>query len=200
MKHPLWRVCVFVAALLPPPLWLYQAWTFALGPDPGKVLLERLGQGALILLLLTLCLTPLQRATHWSGWALVRRQLGLWCFAYACLHLSAYLVFVLGLDFAQLGDELRKRPYILVGALTWCALLPLALTSNRFSMRRLGRRWKHLHRLAYAALGLALLHMLWVVRSDIGQWLLYCAWALLLLALRLPGVGRRLGRRAGGAP
>jgi sulfoxide reductase heme-binding subunit YedZ len=164
------------------------------------VLLERLGQGALILLLLTLCLTPLQRATHWSGWALVRRQLGLWCFAYACLHLTAYLVFVLGLDFAQLGDELRKRPYILVGALTWCALLPLALTSNRFSMRRLGRRWKHLHRLAYAALGLALLHMLWVVRSDIGQWLLYCAWALLLLALRLPGVGRRLGRRAGGAP
>jgi len=194
MKHPFWRCSVFVAALLPPPYWLYQAWTFALGPDPGKVLLERLGQGSLALLLLTLCLTPLQRATHWSGWALVRRQLGLWCFAYACLHLSVYLLVVLGLDFALLGDELRKRPYILVGALAWCSLLPLALTSNRFSMRRLGRRWKQLHRLAYAALGLGLLHMLWIVRSDLGQWTLYGAWALLLLALRLPGVGRRLGR------
>lgn len=200
MKHPFWRCGVFVAALLPPPYWLYQAWTFALGPDPGKVLLERLGQGSLVLLLLTLCLTPLQRATHWSGWALVRRQLGLWCFAYACLHLSVYLLVVLGLDFALLGDELRKRPYILVGALAWCSLLPLALTSNRFSMRRLGRRWKQLHRLAYAALGLGLLHMLWIVRSDLGQWTLYGVWALLLLALRLPGVGRRLGRRAGGVP
>ncbi|MFC0711900.1 protein-methionine-sulfoxide reductase heme-binding subunit MsrQ [Azorhizophilus paspali] len=200
MKHPLWRCAVFVAALLPPPVWLYQAWIFALGPDPGKVLLERLGQGSLILLLLTLSLTPLQRATHWSGWGQVRRQFGLWCFAYACLHLLAYLVFVLGLDFAQLGTELQKRPYILVGALAWCSLLPLALTSNRFSMRRLGRRWKQLHRLVYATLGLALLHMLWIVRSDIGQWLLYCTWALLLLALRLPRPGRRLGRRAGGAP
>ncbi|MDV7213021.1 protein-methionine-sulfoxide reductase heme-binding subunit MsrQ [Azotobacter beijerinckii] len=200
MKHPFWRCGVFVAALLPPPYWLYQAWTFALGPDPGKVLLERLGQGSLVLLLLTLCLTPLQRATHWSGWALVRRQLGLWCFAYACLHLSVYLLVVLGLDFTLLGDELRKRPYILVGALAWCSLLPLALTSNRFSMRRLGRRWKQLHRLAYAALGLGLLHMLWIVRSDLGQWTLYGVWALLLLALRLPGVGRRLGRRAGSVP
>lgn len=192
MKHPLWRGAVFAAALLPPPLWFYQAWTFALGPDPGKVLLDRLGQGSLILLLLTLSLTPLQRATHWSGWAAVRRQLGLWCFAYACSHLASYLLFVLGLEFARLGEELGERPYILVGALTWCTLLPLALTSNRFSMRRLGKRWKQLHRLAYAALVLALLHMLWVVRSDFGAWALYCAWALLLLAVRLPGVTRRL--------
>jgi len=196
MKHPLWRCAVFVAALLPPPYWLYQAWIFALGPDPGKVLLERLGQGALILLLLTLSLSPLQQATHWSGWTLVRRQLGLWCFGYASLHLVIYLVLILGLDLAQLGEELQKRPYILLGTLAWCCLLPLALTSNRFSMERLGRRWKQLHRLIYAALGLALLHMLWIVRSDLGQWLLYCAWALLLLTQRLPAARRRLGQRA----
>lgn len=195
MKHPLWRGAVFAAALLPPPLWFYQAWTFALGPDPGKVLLDRLGQGSLILLLLTLSLTPLQRATHWSGWAALRRQLGLWCFAYACTHLAGYLLFVLGLEFARLGEELGEHPYILVGALTWGCLLPLALTSNCFSMRRLGKRWKPLHRLAYAALALALLHMLWVVRSDLGQWALYCAWALALLVARLPGVALRLGQR-----
>lgn len=191
MKLPLWRGAVFAAALLPPPLWLYQAWTFALGPDPGKALLERLGLGSLTLLLLTLGLTPLQQATHWRGWAAVRRQLGLWCFAYACAHLSAYLLVVLGLDFSLLGEELRRRPYILVGALAWGCLLPLALTSNRASQRRLGRRWKPLHRLAYPALGLALLHMLWVVRADLGQWALYCAWAVLLLVVRLPGAVRR---------
>lgn len=197
IKHPLWRGAVFAAAALPTPYWLYQAWTFALGPDPGKVLLDRLGQGSLILLLLTLSLTPLQRATGWSGWAAIRRQLGLWCFAYACTHLASYLLFILGLEFSRLGEELAERPYILVGALTWCSLLPLALTSNRFSMRRLGKRWKALHRLVYPALGLALLHMLWVVRSDLGLWLLYCAWALLLLGLRLPGIPRQLGRLAG---
>lgn len=191
MKPALGRGAVFAAALLPPAYWLYQAWTFALGPDPGKVLLERLGQGGLVLLLLTLSLTPLQRMTHWNGWARVRRQLGLWCFAYACVHLASYLLFVLGLDFSRLGEELRQRPYILVGALAWCCLLPPALTSNRVSMRRLGKHWKPLHRLVYPALGLALLHMLWVVRADLGQWALYCAWAVLLLLVRLPGVTRR---------
>lgn len=191
MKPALWRGAVFAAALLPPAYWLYQAIGAALGPDPGKVLLERLGQGGLVLLLLTLSLTPLQRMTHWSGWARVRRQLGLWCFAYACAHLASYLLFVLGLDFSRLGEELRQRPYLLVGALAWCCLLPLALTSNRVSMRRLGKRWKPLHRLVYPALGLALLHMLWGVRTDLGQWALYCAWAVLLLVVRLPSVARR---------
>lgn len=195
MKQPVWRAAVFAAALLPPAYWAYQAASGALAPDPGKALLDRLGQGGLVLLLLTLGLTPLQRATRWRGWAAVRRQLGLWCFAYACAHLASYLLFVLGLEFSRLAAELRQRPYILVGALAWCTLLSLALTSNRFSMRRLGKRWKALHRLAYAALGLVLLHMLWVVRADLGRWLLYGAWALLLFAVRLPVVSRRLGRR-----
>lgn len=195
MKHPLWRTGVFAAALLPPACWLYQAAGAALGPDPGKALLDRLGQGGLVLLLLTLGLTPLQRATRWNGWAAVRRQLGLWSFAYAGAHLACYLLFILGLEFARFGAELRQRPYVLVGTLAWSLLLALALTSNRASMRRLGRRWKSLHRLAYAALALVLLHMLWVVRADLGRWLLYAAWALLLGVVRLPALSRRPGGR-----
>lgn len=195
MKLLLWRISVFLAALAPLLLWLYQAWSFALGPDPGKVLLERLGQGALLLLLLTLSLSPLQWITHWRGWVLIRRQLGLWSFAYASLHLLSYLLFVLGLDASRLGEELAERPYILVGALAWTGLLPLAITSNAWSMRQLGKRWKKLHRLIYAILGLALLHMLWVVRSDIALWLLYVGLAALLMLLRLPAVSRRLKRR-----
>ena len=194
MRYPLWRIGVFIVAAVWPLLWLYQAWTFALGPDPGKVLVDRLGLGTLILLLITLSVTPLQRLTGWAGWIAVRRQLGLWCFAYVVMHLSAYLVFVLGLDWSQLGVELRKRPYIIVGSLGFLGLLALAITSNRYSQRRLGSRWKKLHRLAYVILGLGLLHMLWIVRADLKEWAVYASIGALLLVLRIPPVTRRIPR------
>ncbi|PPA00146.1 protein-methionine-sulfoxide reductase heme-binding subunit MsrQ [Pseudomonas sp. MWU12-2312b] len=194
MRYPLWRLGVFVAALVWPLFWLYQAWTDVLGPDPGKVLVDRLGLGALVLLLITLSMTPLQKFTGWAGWISVRRQLGLWCFAYVVLHLSAYLAFILGFDWSQLGVELRKRPYIIVGALGFLCLLVLAMTSNRYSQRRLGARWKKLHSLVYAVLMLGSLHMLWIVRADLKEWVIYAALGALLLVLRLPPVTRRIPR------
>ena len=194
MRYPLWRVGVFIVALVWPLFWLYQAWTDVLGPDPGKVLVDRLGLGTLVLLLITLSMTPLQKFTGWAGWIAVRRQLGLWCFAYVVLHLSAYLAFILGFDGAQLGVELRKRPYIIVGVLGFLCLLVLAMTSNRYSQRLLGGRWKKLHRLAYVVLVLGLLHMLWIVRADLREWAIYAAVGALLLVLRLPSVTRRIPR------
>ncbi|MFC3943463.1 protein-methionine-sulfoxide reductase heme-binding subunit MsrQ [Pseudomonas gingeri NCPPB 3146 = LMG 5327] len=194
MRYPFWRVGVFIAAAIWPLLWLYQAWIFALGPDPGKVLVDRLGLGTLILLLITLGMTPLQKLSGWPGWIAVRRQLGLWCFAYVVLHLAAYLVFVLGLDWSQLGVELRKRPYIIVGTLGFLCLLALSVTSNRYSQRRLGARWKKLHRLVYVVLGLGLLHMLWIVRADLKEWTVYASIGALLLALRIPALARRIPR------
>ncbi|MBM6443275.1 MULTISPECIES: protein-methionine-sulfoxide reductase heme-binding subunit MsrQ [Pseudomonas] len=194
MRYPLWRVGVFVAALVWPLFWLYQAWTDVLGPDPGKVLVDRLGLGTLVLLLITLSMTPLQKFTGWAGWIAVRRQLGLWCFAYVVLHLSAYLAFILGFDWSQLGVELRKRPYIIVGALGVFCLLVLAMTSNRYSQRRLGVHWRKLHRLVYVVLVLGLLHMLWIVRADLREWAIYAAVGALLLVLRLPSVTRRIPR------
>jgi len=200
MRYPFWRLSVFVVACVWPLLWLYQAWIFALGPDPGKVLVDRLGLGTLILVLITLCMTPLQKLSGWPGWIAVRRQLGLWCFAYVCLHLAAYLFFVLGLDWGQLGVELSKRPYIIVGTLAFLCLLALAVTSNRYSQRRLGRRWKQLHRLIYAVLGLGLLHFLWIVRADLEEWSIYAAVGALLMLLRVPAVARRIPRLAGRKP
>ncbi|QXI27782.1 protein-methionine-sulfoxide reductase heme-binding subunit MsrQ [Pseudomonas vanderleydeniana] len=200
MRYPLWRLSVFVVVMAWPLLWLYQAWIFALGPDPGKVLVDRLGLGALVLLLVTLAMTPLQRLVGWAGWIAVRRQLGLWCFAYVLLHLAAYLVFVLGLDWSQLGVELSKRPYIIVGALGFLGLLALAVTSNRYSQRRLGRAWKKLHRLVYVILGLGLLHMLWIVRADLKEWTVYAVVGALLLLLRVPGIARRIPRLAASKP
>lgn len=197
MRYPLWRFAVFLAACVAPLLWLYQAWIFALGPDPGKVLVDRLGLGTLILLLITLAMTPMQRMTGWPGWIVVRRQLGLWCFAYVVMHMCAYAVFILGLDWSQLGVELVKRPYIIVGALAFLCLLALAVTSNRYSQRRLGTRWKKLHRLIYLILALGLLHMFWIVRADLKEWSLYAVIGAVLLSLRIPMIAGRIPRLLG---
>jgi sulfoxide reductase heme-binding subunit YedZ len=195
MRFMPWRVLVFVAAAMVPLFWLYQAWIFALGPDPGKVLVDRLGLGTLVLLLITLAMTPLQRTTGWPGWIAVRRQLGLWCFTYVLLHMLGYGFFILGFDWAQLGVELVKRPYIIVGALGFLGLLSLAVTSNRYSQRRLGARWKKLHRLSYLILGLGLLHMLWIVRADLREWAIYATIGVLLMLLRIPVIAGRIQRR-----
>ncbi len=194
MRFPYWRIGVFIAAAIWPMLWLYQALEDLLGPDPGKVLVDRLGLGTLVLLLITLSMTPLQKLTGWAGWIAVRRQLGLWCFAYVVLHLFSYMAFILGFDWSQLAVELRKRPYIIVGALGFLGLLALAVTSNRYSQRRLGVRWKKLHRLVYVILGLGLLHMLWIVRADLEEWAIYAFIGALLLLLRIPPVMRRIPR------
>jgi len=197
MRFPAWRIGVFIAAAIWPLLWLYEALMDSLGPDPGKVLVDRLGLGTLVLLLITLCMTPMQKLTGWAGWIAVRRQLGLWCFAYVVLHLSSYLAFILGFDWSQLGVELGKRPYIIVGALGFFGLLALAVTSNRYSQRRLGARWKKLHRLVYLILGLGLLHMLWIVRADLKEWAVYALIGAVLLMLRMPPVMRRIPRLMG---
>ncbi|RRW25964.1 protein-methionine-sulfoxide reductase heme-binding subunit MsrQ [Ectopseudomonas oleovorans] len=194
MRYRLWRVSVFLAALVPPLYWLYCAVFNLLGPDPGKVLVDNLGLGALILLLITLAMTPLQQLTRWSGWIAVRRQLGLWCFAYVTLHLSGYMLFIAGLRLDLVLRDLSERPYIIVGALAFIGLLALAVTSNRFSVRRLGRKWKALHRLVYVILLLALLHMLWVVRADLGEWLAYALIGGALLLMRVSAVASGLQR------
>ncbi|WAE61101.1 protein-methionine-sulfoxide reductase heme-binding subunit MsrQ [Stutzerimonas sp. R40042] len=194
MRYPLWRLGVFLCAASVPLYWLYLAWTFALGPDLGKVLVDNLGQGALVLLLLTLAMTPLQRVTGSAGWLAVRRQLGLWCFTYALMHLASYLFFLLGAEFSRLPEELSERPYILVGMLGLLGLTALAATSSRWSMRRLGKRWKTLHRLIYVIVIVVLIHMLWVVRADASRWAFYAGVAAILLVLRLPVLASVLGR------
>jgi len=189
-----WRAGVFLAALTPLVVWGWQVANNAAGPEPGRYLLLNIGIGALWMLLLTLSLTPLTRLTRWKGFTLIRRQLGLWTLAYATLHMLSYALFILGLDWAMLGSELVKRPYIIVGMLALIGLAALGATSNRWSMRRLGKRWKTLHRLAYPILGLVLLHFLWVVRADLGEWVMYAAIAALVMATRLPPVARTLPR------
>ncbi|WP_394423690.1 protein-methionine-sulfoxide reductase heme-binding subunit MsrQ [Vreelandella stevensii] len=188
----LWRGGVFLAALAPLLYWSGQVASNAAGPEPGRYLLLNLGIGALWLLLMTLSLTPLTKLTRWKGFNLIRRQLGLWTLAYATLHLLSYALFILGLNWALLGSELVKRPYIVVGMIALLGLAVLGATSNRWSMQRLGKRWKHLHKFAYVILALVLLHFFWVVRADLREWAVYAAVSALIMATRLPPVARTL--------
>ncbi|WP_447895275.1 protein-methionine-sulfoxide reductase heme-binding subunit MsrQ [Vreelandella sp. GE22] len=193
-KWRLWRGAVFLAALAPLVYWGWQVYQNAAGPEPGRYLLLNIGIGGLWLMLLTLSLTPLSKLTRWKGFALIRRQLGLWTLAYASLHLCCYALFILGLNWALLGAEIVKRPYIIVGMLALIGLALLGATSNRAAMRKLGKRWKTLHKLAYPILGLMLLHFFWVVRADMQEWAVYAAIGALLLATRLPPIARALPR------
>ncbi|MDN7131117.1 protein-methionine-sulfoxide reductase heme-binding subunit MsrQ [Halomonas sp. MC140] len=187
-----WRIGVFLAALTPLLFWGLQVANNAAGPEPGRYLLLNIGIGALWMLLLTLSLTPLSKLTRWKGFALIRRQLGLWTLAYATLHLLSYALFILGLNWALLGSEIVKRPYIIVGMIALTGLAVLGATSNRWAMKRLGKRWKPLHKFSYAILALVLLHFFWIVRADLREWAIYAAVAALIMATRLPPVARTL--------
>lgn len=179
-----WRIGVFLFIAIWPLYWWYAAASGTLGADPGKALVSNLGNGALILLLATLLMSPLHVMTKWQGWIDVRRQLGLWCFTYAVLHIVSYIVFIALLKPGNVFDDMIERPYILVGLFAFLGLLVMALTSNHFSVEKLGDGWKKLHKIIYLVLGLVLIHMLWVVRSDLTSWLGYVVIAAILIFMR----------------
>jgi sulfoxide reductase heme-binding subunit YedZ len=176
---------VFALALLPLALLVFDTLRDDLGTDPVAQLEHRSGLWALRLLLATLALTPLRRLTMRAEFVRYRRMLGLFAFFYACVHLTVYLVIDLGGYWSQLLIEIAKRPYMTVGFSAWLMLVPLAITSTRGMMRRLGGRWQKLHRLVYPAALLACLHFLWLVKADHREPLVYLAILTTLLLARV---------------
>ena len=156
-----------------------------LGADPPEAILHFLGEWALRGLLLALSVTPLRRLTRFSLIARQRRLVGLFAFAYVLLHFLAYLVFYLELDLGGLAEDIVQRPYITVGFLALLCLVPLAATSTNGWQRRLGRRWRVLHRLVFPAAVLGVAHYIWSVRDGYGEALIYTIWLMLLLGERL---------------
>ena len=157
----------------------------SLGPDPVETLLRELGWWAVTLLVAGLAVTPLR---HWMKQApllRLRRPLGLWGFTYAALHFTVYLVLDRQLAWAEILKDLSKRPYIMVGFAAVLLLLPLAATSTAWAMRKLGRRWQKLHRLAYATAILGVLHFLLQVKKDLTEPLIYAAVLGALLGWRV---------------
>ena len=178
---------VWLGALAPLALIVAGIFEFAgqsLGPNPIREILHVTGKTSLNLLLITLCATPLRELTGQTWWVRPRRLLGLMAFTYALLHFLVYAVLELELQLGELGRELARRPYILVGTVALLALIPLAITSTDRMMRRMGRRWQRLHRLIYPITALGIWHYYWQVKADIREPLIYLGLLALLLAWR----------------
>jgi len=176
---------VIVAALLPL-AWLgLAALRGGLGANPIETVSHTTGEWSLRLLLLTLAVTPARRLLSLAWLAPLRRTLGLLTFLYATLHMLAYVGLDQLFEWNALVEDALERRYVTAGLAAWLCLLPLALTSTRASIRRLGRRWVTLHRLVYVAAVAAIVHYVWLVKADLAAPLAHAALLALLLGLRL---------------
>jgi methionine sulfoxide reductase heme-binding subunit len=190
------KSALFLACVAPLGVLGFRIASGGLGANPVEEVLHFTGDWALRLLLGTLAVTPLRRLTG-QGWLVRwRRMLGLFAFFYAVLHFMVYLVLDRQLDWGEIIADLGKRPYITVGFAALLFMVPLAVTSTRGWVRRLGRRWQRLHRVVYLIAVLGVLHYLWLVKADLREPLVYAAVLALLLVLRLPWPWTRSGASA----
>ncbi|HCC5833411.1 protein-methionine-sulfoxide reductase heme-binding subunit MsrQ [Citrobacter farmeri] len=179
------KVALHLAGLLPF-LWLFWAINSGgLSADPVKDIQHFTGRMALKFLLAALLITPLARYAKQPLLIRTRRLLGLWCFAWATLHLTSYALLELGIhNLGLLGRELITRPYLTLGITSWIILFALTLTSTQAAQRKLGKRWQLLHNFVYLVAILAPIHYLWSVKILSPQPIIYALLALLLLACR----------------
>ena len=207
LLHPAAKPAVFMLCLLPFAWLAYGAVANTLGANPAEALIRSTGDWTLRFLCIVLAVTPLRMMTGAPALARFRRMLGLFVYFYAALHLTAYALFDMGLDVADIARDIAKRPFILVGFLAFVLLTPLAVTSFNRAVRALGaKRWQVLHRLVYAIAGLGVLHFFWMRagKNDFAEVGVYAAILGGLLGWRLWHAARNRRRadapaRAGGA-
>jgi len=194
LLHPAAKPLLWLFCMLPM-LWLfYAAATDQLGANPAEALSRSTGELTLRFLCMVLAVSPLRVVLGLSALARFRRMLGLFVYAYVCLHLLSYAWFDMGFDPMDMARDIAKRPFILVGFIAFLLLTPLALTSFNRAIKAMGaRRWQQLHRAVYLVAGLAILHFFWMRagKNDFGEVLLYAVILGALLAWRL---WRRLSR------
>ncbi|GAC1651481.1 MAG: sulfoxide reductase heme-binding subunit YedZ [Gemmatimonadaceae bacterium] len=187
---------VFLVSLVPLALLYYFAATGRLGKEPITGAEHYTGEWTLRFLILTLAVTPVRRLLAWNGLAKYRRMLGLYAFFYASIHLATWVGVDMEFDAGDMWHDIVRHKYITMGMVAWLLLLPLALTSTRGWVRRLGGQgWIRLHRLTYAAACAGTIHYVWAVKKDLADPLLYAGVFAALLAYRV--VAWR-GRASGG--
>jgi sulfoxide reductase heme-binding subunit YedZ len=174
------KAAIFAAALSPAAALVYGCYTNELTANPGDYITDQTGSWALAMLVISLGVTPLRRITKWNDLIRIRRMIGLFAFFYATLHMLTWVVLFHYFDLSFMIEDVVMRPFITIGMATFLILLALAVTSNRFSIRRLGRRWQSLHRLVYVAAILAVIHFWWLVKADITE---PQRWAIAVAAL-----------------
>ncbi len=182
------KVVLFAASLVPLARLLLDVLGvggLTLGANPVEELIHRLGKWGLNFLLITLAVTPVRRLTglHWL--VRYRRMLGLFTFFYITLHFESYTVVDHRLDISSIGEDIIERPYITLGVTALILLVPLAVTSTNGMMRRLGSRWRRLHRLVYVIAVLGVSHFYWQVKQDVQEPLIYAGILAVLLGFRV---------------
>jgi sulfoxide reductase heme-binding subunit YedZ len=186
---------VLAGALVPVAALVLRGVRGELGANPIAQALNQLGLVALVLLIAALACTPAKLAFGWTWPLRIRRLLGLLAFVYATLHVATYVGLDQAFDWRAIWKDVSKRKFIFVGFAAFASLIPLALTSTNASVKRLGfARWKRLHRLAYVAPALGVLHFFWRVKKDASEPLAYGAVLAVLLALRLVDYARASAR------
>ncbi len=179
------KPAVFVTALIPFFVLVLRVMQNDLGPDPAQELAKETGEWTLRFLVLTLALTPLRQLTGKPQFVRIRRMVGLFTLFYATVHFLVWMSFLLAFRWVAIGEELVQRPFITVGFAAYMILLALGITSPQFMLRKLGKNWKKLHRLIYAAAILGLIHLLWILRTDVGEAALYGLIVAVLLGFRV---------------
>jgi sulfoxide reductase heme-binding subunit YedZ len=188
------KSALFLISLSPLVRLLWLGFYDDLGANPIEFITRSTGTWALVFLCITLAITPLRLITGWSALIKLRRMFGLFCFFYACLHFLIWFWLDQNLDLQAMWADVLKRPFITMGFTTFVLLIPLALTSNRFAVRALGRRWSLLHKLIYVIACTAIIHYWWhkAGKNDLQTVSIYGAIILLLLSCRLPWLRERL--------
>jgi len=194
-----WLKLVFFLVCLAPLAGLFwKAATANLGANPIEIITRATGKWTLTFVLVTLAITPLRKLTAQPWLIRFRRMLGLFAFSYGCLHFLTYIWLDQGLDIHSMTKDVSKRPFITAGFTAFVLLIPLAVTSTRRMIQRLGgRRWQWLHRLIYVSATAGVTHFLWLVKKDISRPVIYATILCMLLSYRvvvwaMPAV---LGRR-----
>ena len=193
------RIATHIAAFAPFALLMWDFFQDRLTVNPIQEITFRTGKTALVLLILCLACTPINTTLNYKPVTALRRPLGLWAFFYATLHFLTFVWLDYGLDLGLILETIREKRYVLAGFAAFLLLIPLAVTSTRGWQRRLGKRWKPLHRLVYLAAPLVIVHYIWLVKADIREPLFYGAIVALLLAARVPRVRRAIVRMRGRA-
>ena len=176
---------LFAMCLLPLLRLVVLAMTDGLGANPVEFIIRSLGTWTLVMLMATLAVTPVNILTGVNRVVQFRRMLGLFTFFYACLHFFSYAGLDLWFEWAAISKDITKHPYVLIGFSAFLMLIPLAMTSNKRMIMKLGRRWKTLHRSVYLIAILGVVHYWWLVKKDITEPAIYGAVLLLLFTIRL---------------
>ena len=176
---------IFFMALIPFIWLLLKVFQNDLGPDPAQALSIETGEWTLRFLLLTLAITPFRQIFRMVEIARLRRMIGLFAFFYASTHFLSWMAFILGFRWLAIAEELVERPYITVGFLAYVILFLLGVTSTNSMVRRLGKNWKRLHKFVYAASILAIVHLLWILRTDVTEAVIYGVLLAILLGYRI---------------